>query len=81
MTEIYKWINWRNAKYDSLNKPKTEPVIDKEISQIAGKKVFTNDPRLIKTVIEFRNKKSPDNDDNFLKNPEFRERIKQVFNS
>lgn len=62
-------------------KPKQEPTIDKEVSQIVGKKVHTNDPRLIKVVLEFKNKKDPNNYDNFLLNPEFRKRLKEIFNS
>lgn len=81
MAERYNWINARTAGYDSLMKAPTEPKIDTEVSQIVGKKVYVNDPRLVKLVIEFKNTKSADNEDNYLKRPEFRERLKQVFNS
>ena len=74
----YNFINYR----DRHNlRPKAEPTIDKEISQIVGKKVHTNDPRLVKLVIKWRNSKNPDNYDNFLHDPAKREELKQVFNS
>lgn len=78
--ERYNWINAKNLTYDSLNKSKPKPLIDKEVSQIVGKKVFVNDPRLIKLVIKWRNSKNPDNDDNYLKNADKREELKRVFN-
>ena len=78
--ENYKWVNYKTAKYGNLMKPVEEPKIDREASQIAGVKVHANDPRLIKIVIEFRNKKNPDNEDNYFKNPEFRQRLREVFN-
>ena len=81
MGENYKWINAKVAGYDALLKPKSEPAIDKEVSQIVGKKVHTNDPRLIKLVIKWKANKNPDNFDNYLHDPEKREELKQVFNS
>mgnify|MGYP001606217384 CR=1 FL=1 len=80
MSENYKWVNWRSARYDSLLKPKAEPTIDQEVSKIVGTKVFTNDPRLVRLVIEEKKKKDPDNWDNFLHRPEFRRRLIEIFN-
>ena len=76
-SERYNWIKYSD-RYNL--KPKTEPTIDKEVSQIVGKKVFVNDPRLIKLVIKWRNSKHPDNFDNFLHSEEHREELKRVFN-
>ena len=78
MAERYNFINYRD-RYNL--KPKAEPAIDKEVSQIVGKKVHVNDPRLIKLVIKWRNSKNPDNVDNYLHDPEKREELKKVFNS
>ena len=80
MSEIFNWINAKNAKYDSLMKPKSEPKIDQEVSKIVGKKIFVNDPRLIKLVIKWRNSKDPDNYDNFLHNEKHREELRKTFN-
>lgn len=77
-SERYNWINAKD-RYDL--KPQSEPTIDKEVSQIVGKKVHTNDPRLIKLVIKWRNSKDPENEDNYLHDPAKREELKQVFNS
>lgn len=76
--ETFKWIRY-NDRYNL--KPQAEPLIDKEISQIVGKKVHVNDPRLVKLVIKWRNSKNPDNEDNYLHDPEKREELKKVFNS
>lgn len=79
--ERYNWISAKNRGLDSLNRPVEAPKIDKEVSQIVGKKVFVNDPRLIKLVIKWRNSKDPDNFDNYLHDSKKREELKQVFNS
>lgn len=72
-------VNYRSAKYGSLMKPVAAPTIDQDVSKIVGKKVFTNDPRLIRLVIEEKQKKNPDNWDNFLHRPDFRKKLIEVF--
>jgi len=78
MAERYNFISYRD-RYNL--KPKAEPLIDKEVSQIVGKKVHVNDPRLIKLVIKWRANKNPDNVDNYLHDENKRAELKQVFNS
>lgn len=78
--EKYNWINARNMGYDGLMKPKEEPKIDQEVSKIVGVKVFANDPRLVRLVIEEKKKKDPDNFDNWLHKPEFRRKLIETFN-
>jgi len=77
--EKYNWIHYKKDRYNIG--PKREPKIDEQVSQIVGKKVFANDPLLIKKVIEWKNNKNPDNDDNYLKDPKKREELRQLFNS
>lgn len=79
MAENYKWVNWKTAKYSSLMKPVAQPTIDQDVSKIVGKKVFTNDPRLIRLVIEEKKKKNSDNWDNFLHREDFRNKLIEVF--
>ena len=76
--ERYNWINARSR--NSIG-PKIEPKIDKEVSQIVGKKIYVNDPRLIKLVIQWKANKNPDNMDNYLHDPAKREELKKVLNS
>ena len=61
-------------------KPKTEPLADKEVSQIVGRKVLVNDPRLIKKIAEWSRHKNPEEMDYFLKDPQKQEELKKLFN-
>ena len=59
-----------------------EPPIDMAVSKIVGKKVYTQDPRLLKLVVKWKGNK-PENSqepDNFLYNPKFIEELKEIFN-
>ena len=75
MPDNYKWISYK----DRLNlKPKREPKIDKQISQIVGKKIFANDQRLVNLVLRWKKNKDPNNFDNFLHDPEKRKELKEA---
>ena len=60
-------------------KPRREPIVDKEVSKIVGKKIFTNDRKLIEIVNKRRVNKDPDKMDNFLKDPSFIKELKKEF--
>jgi hypothetical protein len=57
-----------------------EPAIDKLVSQIVGKKIYTQDPRLIKLVVKWKSNKLPGSmqPDNFLSDPHCIEELKEV---
>ena len=57
------------------------PKVDEPVSKVVGKKVFATDPRLIKLVIQWRKNKPLDSlaPDNFLQDPAFIARLKEVF--
>lgn len=59
-----KAINAREAFRPPL-KPKVPPAIDKEVSKIVGREVRVNDPRLIKTVLNWKSAKGDPNGDKF----------------
>lgn len=51
-------------------KVRTEPQVDKEVSNIVGKKIYVNNLALIKLVNKWRSQKTDENAvDNFLKDP------------
>ena len=60
-------------------KPRREPRADPDVSNIVGKRVNTNDPRLISLVHKWRNEKDPGQFDNFLKDPKKIEELRQTF--
>ena len=64
-------------------KKKTEPPVDEVISKIVGKKVFAQDPKLIKLVVKHKGNKSVDSKtpDNFLHKPQFIADLKKTFGS
>ena len=76
-------IEWHNAR-ERFNPPtiqqKFEPTIDKAVSAIVGKPVFTTDPRLIKLVFKWkREKPSEDVFVNYLDDPVHIQELKQIF--
>ena len=74
------WINARNVGRAQA-RPPTPPKVDKEISDIVGKIVYINDPRLIKLVIKWkRAKDDPEEKDEFLKDGARITELKRVFN-
>jgi len=49
--------------------PRLEPAVDKEVSQIVGRRIFAQDPRLLKLIVKWK-KNKPENSmdpDNFFK--------------
>ena len=77
MAEKLNWIRYN--KYNSLGEVQhREPKVDVEISKIVGKKIFINDPRLIKAIVELKRRKDPEREDNFLKTPSAIEAIKKA---
>lgn len=75
-------LQWINARDMFRPRPRLEPPVDKIISQIVGFKVYTTDPRILKTVVKWKRRKqgSDDTPDNFLENPQFIKEIKEAFN-
>ena len=75
-------LNWINARSMYAPRTRLEPPIDGIISKIVGFKVYTTDPRILKTVVKWKRKKqgSEDVPDNFLENPQFIKDIKEAFN-
>lgn len=87
MTEFIKPEDWINARERFSLPRRIEPPIDEVISQIVGKKIYTQDPRLLKLIVKWKKQsgKAVDNaePDNFLKDPkkiaELREVLSQGF--
>jgi len=77
-------INWNdpsiNAKNRVIPSKRIEPPIDEVISQIVGKKIYAQDPRLLKLIVKWKKGKSQDSmeADNFLQNPSFISELKDV---
>lgn len=57
------------------------PKVDEVISKIVGKKVFTQDPNLLKLIVKYKAGKKDDDlrPDNFLENPNFIKELKQIY--
>lgn len=75
-------LNWINANSIYVPTPPKEPPVDDIISEIVGYKVYTTDPRILKTVVAFKRKRQGTNDDipdNLSENPEFIRAIKKAF--
>lgn len=76
------WINARQAKMPSM-RPKQPPKFHREISEMVGKNVPVNDPKLIKVVVMHKQRAGKDDSDskadNYLKDPEFIKDVKQAF--
>ena len=83
MSEDFDWINAGDRRKPTV-RPR-EPKVDAEVTKILGKPVMANDPRLIRLVVEFKNKSgnSPDSDkmDNFLHSPDFLVALRKTFNA
>ena len=74
-----EWVNARMVKQPTF-KPRIEPQVDKELSNLVGTKVFANDARLIKKLVEWKRTKDQDKPDNFLKDPNKISELKKIFN-
>lgn len=76
----YNWINSQASRRAPL-RPREEPKVDTEVSHIVGKRVFVNDPKLIKKVAEWRRNKDPNSDipDNYLQQERCRNELKELF--
>jgi hypothetical protein len=59
------WISSREVFRPKVFK-KNEPRVDETISNLVGKKIYSNDKRLINKLVEWKRKKNPDEMDNFL---------------
>ena len=69
-------INSRGAFMPIIGK-KREPMVDKMISDVVGKPIFINNPKLIALVAKYKQMKGDsDEPDNLLKNSKFIEELK-----
>jgi hypothetical protein len=77
-------INWRAHDFRRMMqvKPNIEPPIDEVISRIVGKKIYQQDPRLIKLIVKWRKDKPFDSTepDNFLKDEHKIQELREVLN-
>lgn len=60
-------------------RPKQAPKIDKDVSEIVGKPIRVNDPRLVKLCAKHAANKDPDKPLKLLERKEFREELKKTF--
>ena len=76
--------NYSNLQYFNANERfnpgrKAVPKIDEMVSKVVGKKIFAQDPRLIKLVVKWKNGKGEsDKPDNFLKSPSKIKELKEA---
>jgi len=72
-----EWINMREQFRPA---PKLEPAIDEIISKIVGKKIYLQDPRLLKLIVKWKKGKSQYSmeSDNFLDDPKKIIELKEV---
>lgn len=85
-------INAREAFRPQI-KPKLAPQVDIELSKVAGKTILANDPRLLNLIVEFKKKQRRvaeehidrngkkyliESQDNFMQNPEFIKKLKEL---
>ena len=80
----YDNINWQAANYKRGlmgNKRSLTPPIDPVVSQIVGKKVLAQDPRLIKLIVKWKANKPNDSTqpDNLVLDPDFVKELKRIF--
>lgn len=80
------YINNPNAPYMNSRealRPKVNPRVQKLdpiVSKIVGKPIASNDPRLIREVIKWKQANQDENNfDNHLKDPKKREELKKIF--
>ena len=77
-------INWNdpsiNAKMRVIPPKRLEPAIDEVISRIVGKKIYQQDPRLMKLIVKWKKGKSQDSmeADNFLEDSKKIEELRSV---
>ena len=71
--------NWIRPGQATI-RPRREPIADEQVSQIVGKRVNTNDPKLVALVIKWRNQKTDSSQsDNFLKTPSKIKELRETF--
>ena len=77
-------IDWQAANFRNMFRPSPniEPAIDEIISHIVGKKIYLQDPRVLKLIVKWKQNKPPGSmmPDNFLNDPKKIEELKQVLN-
>ena len=81
-------FNWQNMEVVNARDrfhvtPRLEPRIDEVISKVVGKKIYQQDPRVLKFICKWK-KNKPENSlepDNFMENQEFVKQLKEVLNS
>lgn len=80
MDEDIKPHEWINIRERFIPPPRLEPAVDEIISRIVGKKIYAQDPRLLKLIVKWKKGKSQDSmePDNFLENSEFIKELKEV---
>ena len=72
-----------NARERFIPPPKRlEPAVDEIISRIVGKKIFAQDPRLLKLIVKWKKGKKQNSiePDNFLKDEKKIRELKEVLN-
>jgi hypothetical protein len=59
-----------------------EPPVDEVVSKIVGRKIYLQDPRLLRLVVKWKRDKRPESmeADNFLSDPKKIEELRQVLN-
>jgi|TARA_Y100000310_G_C20453662_1_gene701982 hypothetical protein len=78
----YKWINARE-RHGVPKRQDKEPKIDGEVSKAVGRKVYVNDPQVIKTLAKVKQEraskgKSDNTPDNFLQDSNVVKELKQA---
>ena len=77
--EDFKQKDLINVNTMNNVKPKTEPKIDKLVSEAVGKTIYINNPALIKKLVEWKKEKGDSEEqDNFLDDPEKIKQLKEV---
>lgn len=75
-------INWSEAfrpyQMQQISGGPSEPRIDPIVSNIVGKKIYANDRRLINLIIKWKRNKDPEAFDNFFKDPQKIEELRQT---
>ena len=71
------WINYKQINR-SPEKPPAPPKINREVSEIVGKEIKVNDPRLINVVNKWREYGKENQFDNHLQDPKKRQDLKNA---
>lgn len=76
-----EWINAKRAFIRQPRKPNSNPPIDMEVSKAVGFNVRAGDPRLIKKIVEWKQRKDPETQDQFLRDPRKVEELKKILSN